>query len=65
MAHSYKSILLSARPAAVAKVIERAITTTRPRPRYVITPAAKVLVHTRQLLGAFDAYLRMQFRDSV
>jgi NAD(P)-dependent dehydrogenase (short-subunit alcohol dehydrogenase family) len=67
MAHSYKSILLSARPEAVAKVIERAITTTSPRNRYVITPAAKTLVHTRRLLGArvFDAYLRRQFRDSA
>jgi short-subunit dehydrogenase len=67
MAHSYKSTLLSAPPETVAKVIEHAITTTKPRPRYVITPAAKALVHTRRLLGArvFDAYLRMQFRDSV
>jgi short-subunit dehydrogenase len=67
MVHSYKSTLLSAPPEAVAKVIEHAITTTKPRTRYVITPAAKVLVHTRRLLGArvFDAYLRMQFRDSV
>jgi short-subunit dehydrogenase len=67
MVHSYKSTLLSAPPEAVAKVIEHAITTTKPRTRYVITPAAKALVHTRRLLGArvFDAYLRMQFRDSV
>jgi ABC-type antimicrobial peptide transport system ATPase subunit len=35
--------------------------------RHVITPAAKALIHTRRLLGArvFDAYLRMQFRNSV
>jgi hypothetical protein len=67
MAHSYKSVLLSARPEAVAKAIERAVTTTRPRTRYVVTPAAKALVHIRWLLGArvFDAYLRRQFRDSA
>jgi short-subunit dehydrogenase len=66
MADSYKSALLSAPPEAVAKVIEHAVTTTRPRTRYVVTPAAKALVHTRRLLGArvFDAYLRMQFRSS-
>lgn len=64
MADSYKSTLLCAPPEAVAKVIEHAVTTTRPRTRYVVTPAAKALVHTRRLLGArvFDAYLRMQFR---
>lgn len=67
MADSYKSTLLSAPPEAVAKVIECAVTTTRPHTRYVVTPAAKALVHTRRLLGArvFDAFLRMQFRDSV
>ena len=67
MADSYQSTLLSAPPEAVAKVIERAVTTTRPRTRYVVTPAAKALVHTRRLLGArvFDAYLRLQFRDSA
>ncbi|MGH3944021.1 MAG: SDR family NAD(P)-dependent oxidoreductase [Pseudonocardiaceae bacterium] len=67
MADSYKSTLLSAPPEAVARVIERAVTTTRPRTRYVVTPAAKALVHTRRLLGArvFDAYLRMQFRGSA
>ncbi|HEX2263931.1 MAG TPA: oxidoreductase [Pseudonocardiaceae bacterium] len=70
MAGSYQSTLLSAPLGAVAKVIEHAVTTTRPRTRYVVTPAAKALVHTRRLLGArvFDAYLRLQFRvprDSV
>lgn len=67
MADSYKSNLLSAPPETVAKVIERAITTTRPHARYVVTPAAKALVHTRRLLGArvFDTYLRMQFRSAT
>lgn len=64
MARSYRSALLSAPPETVAAVIERAITAARPRTRYVITPAAAVLIHTRRLFGAraFDAYLRAQFR---
>ncbi|MGW8885980.1 oxidoreductase [Streptomyces sp. NPDC055749] len=64
MATSYNSKLLSAPPEAVAATIERAATAARPRTRYVVTTAAKALVHTRRLLGAkpFDAYLRLQFR---
>lgn len=65
MAASYRSTILAAAPGAVAQVIERAILSPRPRIRYLITPAAKFLVHTRRLLGArvFDAYLRLQFRS--
>ncbi|MFE6056061.1 oxidoreductase [Kitasatospora sp. NPDC056446] len=65
MAASYRSTLLSAPPQTVAAVIEKAATSSRPRTRYVVTPAAKALVHTRRLLGAkpFDAYLRLQFRS--
>jgi short-subunit dehydrogenase len=65
MASSYRSTLLAAPADAVATVIESAIVAARPRTRYVITPAAKLLVHTRRLLGArvFDAYLRLQFRS--
>jgi len=50
-------------PEAVAKVIEKAITTSRPRTRYVITVAAKVLLGLRRWLPdrAFDAMLRTQF----
>ena len=67
MAQTYRSTLLSAPPEAVAKVIERAVTSARPRTRYLITPAAKTLVHTRRLLGgrAFDAYLRLQWRGAA
>lgn len=66
MARSYRSALLSAPPETVAAVIERAITAARPRTRYVITPAAAVLINTRRLFGAraFDAYLRTQFRTA-
>ena len=64
MAESYQSMRLSAAPDAVAKAIERALTSKNPRARYVVTPAAKFLVHTRRLLGArvFDSILRRQFR---
>lgn len=67
MARSYGSKLLSAAPETVAEVIGHAATASRPRVRYVVTPAAKALVHTRRLLGArvFDAYLRMQFRAAA
>jgi len=66
MEDSYRSTAFSAPPETVAKAIERALTAPRPRTRYVITPAAKVLVQARRLLGAraFDAYLRRQFRTS-
>lgn len=67
LTRSYQSKLLTAPPETVAKVIERAVTARSPRTRYVVTPAAKALVHTRRLLGArvFDAYLRMLFRGAA
>ena len=67
MAQSYRSKLLSAPPEAVAEVIEHAATGAHPRIRYVVTPAAKLLVHSRRLLGArfFDAYLRRQFNSAA
>lgn len=63
MARSYRSRVTTATPDAVARVIEVAATTRRPRTRYVVTPAAKMLVHSRRLLGGrlFDGYLRAQF----
>ena len=53
----------AAGPEAVAKVIEKAITTRRPRTRYLITLGAHVLVRLRRVLPdrAFDAFLRTQF----
>jgi len=67
MAASYGSTLLTASPDAVATVIEKAVLSARPRSRYLITPTAKLLVHSRRLLGAavFDAFLRMQFRSGT
>ncbi|MFI1566718.1 oxidoreductase [Streptomyces sp. NPDC020490] len=67
MARSYRSTRLSAPPEAVAEVIHRAAVSAAPRPRYVVTAAARVLVHARRLLGAraFDAYLRAQFKGAA
>jgi NAD(P)-dependent dehydrogenase (short-subunit alcohol dehydrogenase family) len=50
-------------PGAVAKVIEKALTTNRPRARYTVTPSAKVLIGQRALLPdrAWDAVMRSQF----
>lgn len=66
MSDSYRSTLLSVPPDVVAAVVERAVLTRRPRTRYVVTPAAKTLVHLRRLLGGrfFDAYLRTQFKGA-
>ena len=66
MNNTYRSRWLSAPPEAVAEVIEQAVLAEKPRARYVVTPAAKVLVHTRRLLGSrvFDAYLRQQFKGA-
>lgn len=51
-------------PEAVAKVIDKAITASRPRTRYVITLGARMLMGMRRVLPdrAFDAFLRTQFR---
>ena len=50
-------------PEAVAKVIEKAITARRPRPRYLVTPSARVLIAQRTLLRdrGWDAAMRTQF----
>jgi NAD(P)-dependent dehydrogenase (short-subunit alcohol dehydrogenase family) len=50
-------------PDAVARVIERALTVRRPRPRYPVTAGARLILATRRLLPdrAFDAVLRTQF----
>ena len=63
-ARTYRNPVLSAPPEAVARVVERAVTDGRPATRYVVTATAKLLVHTRRLLGArvFDAVNRLQLR---
>jgi len=50
-------------PEAVAKVIERALRSRNPRPRYRVTPSAHLAIAQRRLLPdrAWDAVLRTQF----
>ena len=50
-------------PDAVAKVIERAIASGNPRPRYKVTASARLAIAQRRLLPdrAWDAMLRSQF----
>jgi NADP-dependent 3-hydroxy acid dehydrogenase YdfG len=54
---------LGAGPDAVAKVIERAISSANPRPRYRVTASARLALAQRRLLPdrAWDAVLRSQF----
>jgi NAD(P)-dependent dehydrogenase (short-subunit alcohol dehydrogenase family) len=53
----------AAGPEAVARVIERAISAGRPRTRYPVTAAARLLMGLRRWLPdrVFDAFLRTQF----
>jgi short-subunit dehydrogenase len=55
--------MMAAGPEAVARVIEKAISTRRPRTRYPVTAAARVLMGLRRWLPdrVFDAFLRTQF----
>jgi NAD(P)-dependent dehydrogenase (short-subunit alcohol dehydrogenase family) len=55
--------MLGGGPEAVARVIERAITTTRPKTRYTVTASAKLLLAQRALMPdrVWDACLRTQF----
>src|SRR4051794_28602703 len=50
-------------PGAVAKVIDRAISSSRPKPRYTVTPSAKLLMTQRRLLTdrMWDRLMRTQF----
>lgn len=50
-------------PEPVAAIIERALTASRPKTRYVITAGAKMLLGLRRLMPdrAFDLFLRTQF----
>ena len=63
---SYQGVmgkLTSAGPESVAKVIESAISSDRPRARYVVTPAARGLVALRRFMpdAVYDAMMRTQF----
>jgi short-subunit dehydrogenase len=50
-------------PEAVAKVIDKAISSKRPRPRYTVTPSAKLLMAQRRLVSdrMWDRMMRSQF----
>jgi NAD(P)-dependent dehydrogenase (short-subunit alcohol dehydrogenase family) len=54
----------AAGPEAVAKVIEQAITASRPKTRYPVTAAAHLILRLRRWLPdrSFDAFLRTQFK---
>jgi NAD(P)-dependent dehydrogenase (short-subunit alcohol dehydrogenase family) len=55
---------LAGKPEQVARAIERALTAARPRPRYRVTPIARILPAVRGTLGSrgFDAFLRTQIK---
>ncbi len=50
-------------PETVARAIERAITSRRPKTRYKVTPSARLILAQRRLLSdrTWDAFLRTQF----
>lgn len=54
---------LGGEPDSVAKVIERALTASRPRPRYSVTPSAKLMMGQRALLSdrLWDRAMATQF----
>jgi NAD(P)-dependent dehydrogenase (short-subunit alcohol dehydrogenase family) len=55
---------MAGKPEHVAAAIERALTASRPKARYRVTPIARVLPVIRGALGdrAFDAFLRTQVK---
>jgi NAD(P)-dependent dehydrogenase (short-subunit alcohol dehydrogenase family) len=55
-----KAALLAGSPEDVAAVIETAITSTHPRPRYKVSPSARIFIALRRLLGdrGWDRFLR-------
>jgi len=50
-------------PEAVAKVIDKALTTRRPRARYTVTPSARIIMGQRKLLSdrMWDRFVGTQF----
>jgi NAD(P)-dependent dehydrogenase (short-subunit alcohol dehydrogenase family) len=63
MARSYRNKALTTGPNAVAKAVAHAVSARRPRTRYVITPAARMLVTTRALSPGrvWDRVVRTSF----
>jgi len=54
---------IATEPETVAEVILKAVESTRPRSRYVVTPAAKVMINLRRFGGdrLWDATMRKQY----
>ncbi len=61
---AYANKLLAAGPDAVARTILKAVEADHPRSRYLVTAAARAMVHTRRLGGdrVWDTIVRNQFR---
>jgi len=59
----YANDFVATGPESVAAVILRAVDSSRPRSRYVVTPAAKVMINLRRLGGdrIWDATMRQQY----
>ncbi len=62
-AYQGKLARFAAPPEAVAKVIDKAISSRRPRTRYRVTVAARVMLATRKVMPdrGWDLFLRTQF----
>src|SRR5674476_1316065 len=60
---SYANDFLATGPESVAAVIVRAVQSSRPRSRYVVTPAAKFMINLRRFGGdrMWDRTMRKQF----
>ena len=63
-ADAYASKVLSVGPEAVARTILKAVEAQAPKSRYLVTPAARAMVHARRLGGdrVWDAIIGQQFR---
>jgi NADP-dependent 3-hydroxy acid dehydrogenase YdfG len=59
----YANNFMAAGPESVAAVILRAVRSSRPRSRYVVTPAAKAMINLRRFGGdrVWDATMRKRF----
>jgi NADP-dependent 3-hydroxy acid dehydrogenase YdfG len=59
----YANDFMATGPEAVAAVIVKAVESSRPRSRYVVTPAAKMMINLRRFGGdrIWDAAMRRQF----
>jgi NADP-dependent 3-hydroxy acid dehydrogenase YdfG len=60
---SYANDFMATGPEAVAAVIVRAVESSRPRARYVVTPAAKAMINLRRFGGdrVWDRTMRKRF----